>query len=207
MASIVAVAVDPEPAVRRVFALDSAGATVLVTGLDDGTPGAEGAWPLPDWPGQPGWVDLAVGREGVAVLHAGARRVALFDPGTGESRGSLSLDAPALPLRLAARPGGGWVAALVDRTLLAIDEDGRARTSIAMPEEEGAEGQPLGAPSDVWVDQAGRIYVADLEARAVHRLGLPASGASRLHLPWLLRVAGAIEAGVASVPVSDRARP
>jgi hypothetical protein len=189
LTSIVALAADADPAVARVFALDSAGAQVLVAGLRDGAPAKEGAWPLPDLPGQPGWVDLAVGAEGVAVLHAGSGQVALFDPRTGALRRTVSLDAPALPLRLAAHPQGGWIGALVDRRLVAFDREGRAGMILDLPvEEAGPPGRPAEAPSDVWVDGQGHAYVADLEARAVHRLGgQRVEDMARLFLPRLLR--------------------
>jgi hypothetical protein len=188
LASIVALAVDRDPAVARVFALDSAGAQVLVAGLLDGAPAREGAWPLPDWPGQPGWVDLVVGAEGVAVLHAGSGQIALFEPSTGVLRRTVLLDAPALPLRLATQADGGWICALVDRRLVAFDREGRAGVTLVLPVEEAEpSGRPAGAPSDVWVDVQGHAYVADLDARAVHRLSARPWGSARLFLPRLLR--------------------
>ncbi len=180
----VLVAVEPDTDTGQVVALDAAQGVVLRAALDDGA--RQSNWPLPSWSGVPGWVDLAIGEEGVVALHAGARRLAVLDPTSGAMTAEVDLRFEALPLRIAARPAGGWIVVTVDRRLHAVDATG---TSWATWDLGGSVAQ-LGAPSDVAVDAEDVVYVADLEDRSVQRLaGWPGAQPTggRLALPLLRR--------------------
>jgi DNA-binding beta-propeller fold protein YncE len=191
------VALDVDPFAGHVYALDGRRQRVIVVDLAAGTPLEP--WPLPARPGVIGTTDLAVAPDGrLHVLHAGSQRILRLDArGAFESE----IDAPATAQRIALGADGSLLAATAMREIRWLSADGREQGGWSLPPPSG-DAEP---PSDLAVDQAGRLYVTDRAASAVYVFDLQEAATPTVYLPIGYRDGSAPDTGPAQEIAHDKA--
>ena len=112
------------------------------------------------------------------VLHSSSGQVFPVAPGGNGSGAPIALGVK--PYRLAVAPDGRLVALAGHRTLKVFDAAGRPLHELALPAMADA-----GEASDVAIDAAGRILVADYDARA--GLAVAPGGGGAVLLPFAAR--------------------